>query len=92
MVAYKMEKTEMSTDKPLRLIAGINVAVLVAYIIYFRFVDHGQYNIIGVAFLIAIQVALCLILAIFTYHKEFLLSAALVLLIGFSTCWLAFGR
>jgi hypothetical protein len=86
-----MDEAKKPITKPSIVIVGINIAVLIAYTIYFRFIERGQYNIIGVAFLVGIQVALCLILAIFIYHKEFLLSAALVLVIGFSTCWLAFG-
>jgi len=85
-----MEEIEEPSGKPSMVIAGLNIAVLIGYTIYLRFVAQGQYNVIGLAFLIAIHVALCLILAIFIYHKEFLLSAGLVLIIGFSTCMLAF--
>ncbi len=85
-----MEEIEEPSEKQSMVIAGLNIAVLIGYTIYLGFIDHGQYKSIGLAFLIAIHVALCLILAIFIYHKEFLLSAGLVLIIGFSTCVLAF--
>jgi hypothetical protein len=46
--------------------------------------------VIAEAFFIAIQIIICLITAIFVYRKEFLLSALVILLIGFSTCWAVF--
>lgn len=73
------------------LIVGINLLVLAAYTIYLR-INNEELIILGEAFLIAIQLVVCLITAIFIYRKEFLLSAALVLLIGFSTCWVVFSN
>jgi hypothetical protein len=73
-------------------IIGINLLVLIGYTVYFDVVDKNPYNIIGVAMLNAIQFVICLITAIFVYRKEFLLSAGLILLIGFSTCAMVLGR
>ena len=42
-------------------------------------------------FFIAGQIIICLLTAIFVYRKEFLLSALVVLLIGFSTCLAVFS-
>jgi hypothetical protein len=87
-----MEEANIKPQRqPKWVVVTINIAVMVAYTVYFRFVDKGQYNFIAIAMLIAIHVLLCLVLAIFVFSKEFLLSAALVLVIGFSTCWLVFG-
>jgi hypothetical protein len=87
-----MEEANIKPQRqPKWVVVAINVTVMVAYTVYLRFVDRGQYNIIGDAMLIAIHVVLCLVLAIFAFSKEFLLSAALVLVIGFSTCWLVFA-
>jgi len=73
------------------MIVGINLAVLATYTIYNSVHrDHDGYIVIGEAFLIAVQIIICLITAIFVYRKEFLLSALVVLLIGFSTCWVVF--
>ncbi|OOQ61061.1 hypothetical protein [Mucilaginibacter pedocola] len=77
--------------EPQWIVVGINIAVVIAYTIYLRYVDKGQYNIIGDAMLIGMHVVICLLLAIFVLSKEFLMSAALVLVIGFSTCWTVFA-
>ena len=71
------------------LIAGINLGVLAAYTIFLR-INNQELIILGEAFLIAIQIVICLITAIFVYRKAFLLSALLVLLIGLSTCFAVF--
>ncbi len=84
-------KEEEKDKTPQMIIAGINLLVLVAYTIYFR-AQKDEFIIIGEAFLIVIQIIICLVTAIFVYRKEFLLSAALVLLIGFSTCWVVFTQ
>lgn len=73
-------------------VIGINLLVLIGYTVYFDVVDKNPYNFIGVAILNGIQFAICLITAIFVYRKEFLLSAGIILLIGFSTCAIVFGR
>ncbi len=73
------------------IIIGVNLAVLAAYTIYNSVHrDHDGYIVIGEAFFIAVQIIICLITAIFVCRKEFLLSALVVLLIGFSTCWVVF--
>ena len=84
------EKQKPEQDQKI-IIIGINLAVLAAYTIYNSFHrDHDGYIVIGEAFLIAIQIIICLITAIFVCRKEFLLSALVVLLIGFSSCWVVF--
>ena len=86
-----MEKTENPVTKLRLVIIVINILVLIGYTIYFDVADKGEYNFIAVAILNAIQFIICLITAIFIYRKEFLLSAALVVLIGFSTCVMVIG-
>lgn len=68
----------------------INLLILAVYTIFLR-VSYGsnynkEYAFLLDAFLIGCHVVLCLIIAIFTRPREFLLSAGLVLLIGFATC------
>ena len=83
------KKQQPKQDQKL-IIIGINLVVLAAYTIYFG-VNKEELIIIGEAFFIAIQIIICLIAAIFVYRKEFLLSALVILLIGFSTCWAVFS-
>ncbi|MBB5397952.1 hypothetical protein [Mucilaginibacter sp. AK015] len=64
--------------------------ILIVYTIALR-IGHDNYNFILDAMLIALQVVLCLIIAIFTNARAFLLSAGLVLLIGFATCFAVVG-
>lgn len=73
------------------MVVGINLAILAAYTIYFRWVVNEELIIIAEAFVIFLHVLLCLILAIFALRKEFLFSALVVLLIGFSSCWVVFS-
>ncbi|SDD92371.1 hypothetical protein SAMN05216464_10353 [Mucilaginibacter pineti] len=84
-------KEDEKDKTPQMIIAGTNLLVLIAYTIYFH-TQKDELIIIGEAFLIVIQIIICLVTAIFVYRKEFLLSAALVLLIGFSTCWVVFTQ
>ena len=68
----------------------INLLVLAVYTIYFR-TTYGshyteEYVFLIDAFCIGVHVLLCLVTAIFTRPREFLLSAGLVLVIGFATC------
>jgi hypothetical protein len=72
------------------IIVGINLLVLIAYTIYLRVFNNEELIILVEAIFITFQVAFCLIMAIFVYRKELLLSALVVLLIGFSSCWVVF--
>lgn len=83
------KQTEPAPNKNM-LIVGINLALLAAYTIFLR-INNQELIILGEAFLIAIQIAICLITAIFVYRKAFLLSALLILLIGLSTCFVVFA-
>ncbi len=74
------------------LIIG-NLIVLLIYTALL-FSQGGLTGMLGSAMLIAVQVSLNIIAAIYCFIKKdrqlgksFLLSAGLVLLIGFSTCW-----
>ncbi|RYU86558.1 hypothetical protein EWM62_18055 [Mucilaginibacter terrigena] len=81
-----MEEPEKKKTKTHDIIIGVNMLILIIYTIALR-INHDEYNFIVDAMLIALQVVLCLIIAIFTNARAFLLSAALVLLIGFATCY-----
>ncbi len=71
-------------------IVGINLVLMLIYTILFRQTQES-YPMWGAAFFMMIQIAICLITAIFFKRKAFLLSALAVLLIGFSTCWIAYS-
>jgi len=74
------------------LIVGITIVILVGYTLFIRLTSDNGESIIAVAFFIAMHFALCLLLALVPYsRKGFLLSAAAVVLIGFSTCYIAYG-
>jgi hypothetical protein len=80
-------------------IVGVNLIILLAYtILVFAFSggsEKGLGILIGLAFCIAIHAGLNFIFAIFSFiqkfkeeGKSFLLSALLIVLIGFPTCWI----
>lgn len=81
------------------IVVAINIAVLVAYTLLIRLTNGGGESILAVAFLIAFHFLLCAVIAIICaaivpakkYTKGFLLSALAVVLIGFSTCYLAYS-
>jgi len=64
-------------------IVGINLLILVIYLIALKFVEGGA---IFDALLIAAQLFVCIILAIALRSRYWMLSGILVLVIGFSTC------
>jgi hypothetical protein len=64
-------------------IAGYNLLALVGYTLVCRFIDGGM---ILDAFILAIHVVACIITSIAVKKWEWLLSAFVVLAIGFSTC------
>jgi len=74
------------------LILAINIIIMVTYTLYTRYEMQGELNIILNAFLVGIHFITCLVLAIFVFRREFLLSALFVLLVGFSTCWAVFSH
>jgi hypothetical protein len=69
----------------------VNILILVCYTVFFKLNKTGEFNFIADAVFIFLQFTLCLILAgIFQrFGKEFILSSFLILLIGFSTCYLS---
>ncbi|PJJ84616.1 hypothetical protein [Mucilaginibacter auburnensis] len=71
-------------------IVGINLVVMIIYTILFRQTEEN-YPMWGTAFFMMVQIVICLLTAIFFKRKAFLLSALAVLLIGFSTCWIAYS-
>ena len=84
--------------KSLKRIAGINILVILAYSAIIRLIaGRGSQAGIGIAILsayaVGMHVALCLIVAGGSYStknkdlgRAWLLSAGVVLLVGFSTC------
>ena len=88
--------------KDIKKIAGINLAVLLAYSAIIRLInggggthgDEGLGILIMSAFTIAAHVLVNLVMVIVCFANQkkelgwsWLLSAGLVLLVGFSTCW-----
>lgn len=86
-----MEKQKKAPVSNKMMVVGINLAILAAYTIFFRWVVNEELIILAEAVVIFLHVILCLILAIFALRKEFLFSALVVLLIGFSSCWVVFS-
>ena len=71
------------------IVIGSNMILLIAYTLYLKF-QTGEEFIVADAFFIFLQIILCVIFAAFNvkFRKAFLMSALLVLLIGFSTCYI----
>jgi len=89
---YKIAEMEKSKLTEKMVVVAINLAILVAYTVYFKTSSKDALNILVDAFAIGFHVIGCLILATFVYRKEFLLSALVILLIGFSSCWVVFNN
>jgi hypothetical protein len=75
------------------LIVLINMVVLIAYTLFIRISSHDAYAIIPLAFIIFWHCVICLILGLSweKFRRAFLLSSLAVILIGFSTCVIAFN-
>jgi hypothetical protein len=81
------------------VVVAINIAILVLYTLYIRLTSPGGESVLIVALLIAFHFLLCAVIGIICaaivpakkYTNSFLLSALAVLLIGFSTCYLAYA-
>lgn len=71
-------------------IVGINLLILVAYTLIFK-LGAGSEGLLLDAFIIFIHVVVCIGMAIGKKSGFWLLSAFLVLVIGFSTCYLMAG-
>ncbi len=87
-------------DNRNRIIVAINVAILVLYTLYIRrLTSPDGESALAVALLIAFHFLLCAVIGIICaaivpakkYTNSFLLSGLAVLLIGFSTCYLAYA-
>ena len=78
------EEKTIGKKPPVRwMIVGYNMLALVAYTLLCKLIDGG---IVIDCLLVGIQVLLCIIFAIAVKKWEWVLSAFLVLAIGFSTC------
>jgi hypothetical protein len=81
------------------IVVAINIAVLIVYTLYLRLTNSDGESILVVALLIAFHFLLCAVIGIICavivparkYMNGFLLSALAVVLIGFSTCYLAYS-
>lgn len=91
--------SEQSEQKSPMNIIGNNLVVLIGYTIIARLTALGSRgeDTLGSAFLLAllisVHVIVCLSLSAINrkYTRYWLLSSLLVLLIGFSSCWIAFS-
>jgi len=82
------QENELNKKKPIRGIGsvGINLLVLFFYTVLFKLFS-GNADIIFDAFVIGFYVIFCLLMALLSRASWYwLLSAVLVLVIGFSTC------
>ncbi|MEN9347107.1 MAG: hypothetical protein ACOVOO_02375 [Flavobacteriales bacterium] len=76
----------------------IQLGILAIYTGFFA-IDNQLYNILGVAMFMALHLFLSIVLGAFLllnpnlkgYGKSILLSAAVVLVVGFSSCYLIFS-
>ena len=75
------------------LIVLINTILLITYTLYIRITSNNAEDFIGLAFVIFWHCVICLILGLFweKFRRAFLLSSLAVILIGFSTCVIAFS-
>jgi hypothetical protein len=69
------------------LIVLVNIVILIIYTLLLKPLLKGEFDFLAILALLAIQFGACIILAIFFNTKAFLLSAAIIFLIGFSTCY-----
>ncbi|MDF2432506.1 MAG: hypothetical protein JWP44_2137 [Mucilaginibacter sp.] len=74
------------------IIVLLNIAVLMIYTLVLKPLMKGDYDILLLCALLAVHFVLCIITSIFYNTKAYLLSAAIIFLIGFSTCAYAFNR
>jgi hypothetical protein len=83
--------TEKEKPNKNTLIVAINLGLLIAYTLYIRISGGNGYSIIFLATIIALHFLASIIIFALTSLKGFLLSAALIVLIGFSTCIIAYN-
>jgi hypothetical protein len=84
---------EEKTKNGKMVIVLINMIILVSYTLFVRLSAHDAYGIIPLAFIIFWHFAICGLTGLLweKFRPAFLLSALLVVLIGFSTCVIAFN-
>ncbi len=68
------------------LIVAINLGLLLVYTLLLRIANTSNFNFFSLFAIIGLHFASCLVLAVVGNPKGFLLSAAVLSLIGFSTC------
>jgi hypothetical protein len=71
------------------LIIGTNMIIFMAYTLWVRSGRDNEFGFIAEAFFMAIHIVLCMVAAIIGYRRQFLISALVILLIGFSTCYIS---
>ena len=83
---YKSRKGRWQNNE--MIIVGINLLILISYTIYFRLRSKDLEALIIDAFAIALHVVICLIVAAAVKRgRIWALSAGLILVIGFATCF-----
>ena len=82
------DRENQKKDKTMS-IAGINLGIMFFYTVVIR-ASLGMGGAMLLAVIIAFHIIICLLISPFIYAKGFLMSALAVLLIGFSTCYLAY--
>ena len=71
------------------MIVGVNLIIMISYTLIVR-TTLGLDGAFLLALMLAFHFILCLLIAPFIHGKAFVLSSLAVLLIGFSTCYLAY--
>lgn len=85
-----MERDSKSSGLNIHIVA-INLIILLCYTTALKFYNANEFDFITDALLIFFQFMICLLSAgmFGKFKKEFILSSVLVLLIGFSSCYLS---
>ena len=75
------------------MIVLINIVVLIAYTLYVRITSHNADDVLGLAVIILFHFLACFLLGLIwrKFRRPLLLSSLAVVLIGFSTCAIAFN-
>jgi predicted neutral ceramidase superfamily lipid hydrolase len=92
-------KVENKATSKSMIIVAVNVVILFIYTILLRTSSNNSDYIIAIAFLIALHFIISILIGIVclifkplgAFAKGFLLSSLVVILVGFSTCYLSFS-
>jgi len=82
------DKENQKKDRTM-FVVGTNLAILIGYAVWTR-ATGGNDGALSFGLLLIFHIVLCMIISPFIYSKGFLLSALVILLVGFSTCYFVY--